>query len=252
MLNRPAIELLADADDIAAMQLSDATLSHDAIMLLGYQRTKQISRRSRLGWQSGQPDALSAEATSRRREIFDGALLEIYQEYLPLLLRLTIYGIKPKKVIDIGCGQALNDLFLHRDFKPHFTLVDIETTPDQYHHWSDAGSGYASLENAKKLLHDNGVAQTKVVTINPTKTPAAIEKLTGDLVTSLYSCGFHYPLDEYVPLFDRVIDGGGAVCVDLRNNYTNNNPESVGKLLDGRDVTILYDDTKSKRVLVRK
>jgi len=148
---------------------------------------------------NGNPAPLRAEAETQRSEIFEGALLEIYQEYLPLRDQLKALKIPPKRVIDIGCGQAINDLFLHRDFKPHFTMVDIEHTPDQYHQWSNQGSGYASLDNAKALLHANGVAKTKVVVINPRKTPEALERLTGDLITSLYSCGFHYPVDEYMP-----------------------------------------------------
>lgn len=184
MLDRPQIDRLASADEIRSLNLSDRALSSDAIVLLGFQRTKQISRKSRLAWKEGNTVPLQREALLRRRDIFEGALLEIYQEYLPLRQFLTDNDLRPSRIIDIGCGQALNDLFLHKDFEPHFTLVDIEETDDQYHAWSNHGSGYASLDDARALLHDNGVAGSKVVTINPRLAPDALIDLEGDLVTS--------------------------------------------------------------------
>lgn len=251
MLDRTQIDLLASGEEIRCLNLSDRALSHDAIVLLGFQRTKQISRKSRLAWKEGNPVPLQREALLRRRDIFEGALLEIYQEYMPLRQFLTDNDLRPSNIIDIGCGQALNDLFLHKDFEPHFTLVDIEETDDQYHAWSNQGSGYASLDDARALLHDNGVAASKVVTINPRQAPDALIGLEGDLVTSFYSCGFHYPVDTYLPLFLKVLRGGGIVCLDLRNNYVLNHPDSANQLLQAGQAYELYQDDKSRRILLR-
>ncbi len=252
MLDRLTVDTLATSEDISEMNFSDAALSHKAVMLLGFQRTKHISRKSRLSWMDGDPGPLNAEAAARRRNIFDGALLDIYQEYLPLRDHLRAYQIRPNTIVDIGCGQALNDLFLHRDYNPHFTLVDIEETPNQYHSWANEGSGYASLASATAMLRDNGVDDVNTVAINPRKEPERLNNLKADLVTSLYSCGFHYPIDEYVPLFLRTLENGGAVCLDLRNNYVKNYPDSAGQLLDAGEVTVLYEEMKAKRIIVRK
>ncbi|MFN6980040.1 MAG: hypothetical protein ACK4OP_18055, partial [Gemmobacter sp.] len=43
--------------------LTMAGITHRGLMLLGYQRTKQISRRSRLAWEAGDPAPLDAEVT---------------------------------------------------------------------------------------------------------------------------------------------------------------------------------------------
>ena len=250
-LNRETVDTLASGEDIDALKFSSATLSDDAITLLGFQRTKQISRKARKSWEAGNPVPLRQEARARREEIFDGTLLECYREYLPLRDHLLEHGFTPKTIIDIGCGQAIPDLFLQRDFKPHFTLVDIEQTTEQYHFWADSGSGYASLEDARVLLHDNGAAKTKVKTINPTKDPAAMEGLGADMVTSFYSCGFHYPVDDYADLMIQTIRAGGVVCVDLRKRYLKRHGPGLDAVMAEGRMDVLYDDARSQRVLLR-
>ena len=251
MLDRTVIDTLADPGDLDALGLSSTGMSDDAIALLGFQRTKQISKQSRKSWEAGNPVPLRQEARARRDEIFAGALLECYREYLPVRDYLSAHGITPKRVIDIGCGQALPDLFFMKDFKPFFTLVDIEQTADQYHMWADSGAGYASLEDARALLHANGAAKTKVKTINPTKTPEAMTGLGADLLFSFYSCGFHYPVDDYAELMIETIGTGGLVCLDLRKRYLRRRPETLDKVLTAGRMDVIYDDARSQRVAIR-
>lgn len=251
MLDRDTVDTLASAEDVDAMGLSHAAMSDDAIAFLGFQRTKQISKQSRKSWEAGNPVPLRQEARDRRDEIFAGAVLESYREYLPLRDYLAAQDIRPKSVIDIGCGQAIPDLFLQRDFKPRFTLIDIERTDDQYHMWADSGAGYASLADAKALLHDNGAAQTKVTTINPLKDPGALEGLAADMVVSFISCGFHYPVDDYADLMVQTIEAGGVVCLDLRRRYLRRRPEGLDRVLSAGTMDVLYDDARSHRVAIR-
>ena len=251
MHERRKVDTPATVSDAGAMGFSGAALSDDAMALLGFQRTKQISRTSRISWEAGDPMPLRQEARDRREEIFFGALVEVGREYQPLRDYLSNTAFDPKSVIDIGCGQAVPDLFLQRDFKPQFTLVDIERTAEQYHSFAASGAGYASLSSAKALLHANGAAATDVTTINPAREPAALNGLKADMVVSFYSCGFHYPVDEYADLMVQTLEAGGVVCLDLRRHYLRRRPGPLDRVLSACKIDVLYDDTRSHRVAVR-
>lgn len=246
-MRRPDIDQLAEMSDLDPLNLKFASIDDVAGALLGFQRTKLISRRSRIAWENGNTLPMTQEVKENRSDIVRGTFLEIYREYLPLRQALEAYSIK--SVCDIGCGQGINDVFLHRDFKPDFTLVDIEETESQYHLWSEAGSGYASLDAAKRLLEENGVAGGCISTINPRKAEWAQTGHEFSLVTSLYSCGFHYPVDEYLELFVDTIEAGGLVCLDVRKGYFDKRDAAAMQLLDVSDQTVVYRDRKSVRYL---
>jgi hypothetical protein len=229
--------------------LTPAGISHRGLMLLGFQRTKQISRRSRLAWEAGDPAPLDAEIRERGAAVFDGAAAEIHAEYVPIRDCLRRLGRHPARVIDIGCGQAINDAFLWRDFAPDIILVDIEETPAQYHHWAAEGSGYAALSDSVAFLVANGVPADRVAAINPLRAPERMERLAADLVTSLFSCGFHYPIGSYADLMGATIAGGGAVILDLRLRYLRRPDPALERLMAaGRMETIIRLE-KSERVI---
>ncbi|EDM70544.1 hypothetical protein RAZWK3B_05347 [Roseobacter sp. AzwK-3b] len=251
MLDRIAIdEFLTDAD-ITALGFKTRSLSDRAVALIGFQRTKTISPRSRKSYMAGDPAPLLQEVSERREAILTGALREAACEHQPVKAYLKDIGLRPKSMIDIGCGQAIPDLFFQRDYKPRFTLVDIEQTDDLYHNWAGQGSGYASLDCAKALLHDNGAAKSKVTAINPLKDPAAMEGLKADMLISFYSCGFHYPVDDYADLMVQTITDGGVVCLDLRKRYLRRRPEPLARVLDAGTMTELFEDPRSFRVVLR-
>lgn len=251
MLTRDTIDTLAAPRDLAALDMSADSLSVRAIALLGFQRTKQVSKPSRKAWLDGDPRPMEAEAKARRAEIFNGALLEAYREFIPLRDYLFAQDITPRHILDIGCGQAVPDLFLHRAYSPAFTLVDIEETPEQYHLFSASGSGYASLAEARALLVANGAAPDRVATINPRKTPHALTGQDPDMVTSFYSCGFHYPIDDYADLMVDTVADGGVVCLDLRKRYLRRGSDALTQLFEAGTRTDLFEDARSFRVVVR-
>ncbi|OOY14775.1 MULTISPECIES: class I SAM-dependent methyltransferase [unclassified Thioclava] len=230
------------------MNISGASISREAMMLMGFQRTRQISGTARKAWEAGDRGPALEEVEARNEEIFRGALAEVFTEYLPLRKALEETGRRPTHVIDIGCGQGLNDALLIKDYDCAVTLIDIEETPEQYHFWSDTGAGYASLDAAAAFLRDNGAHA--VETLNPVKQPDALEGVTGDLVTSLISCGFHYPIGDYLDLMMRVIRDGGAVVLDLRRRYMNKPDEALSTLIEAtRQTEILSYEKKARRIM---
>lgn len=250
MLDRAALDILP-TDDLETLDLSFDSLSDAAVMFMGYQRTKQVSKAARKAWDAGNTKPMAAEVAARREDIVRGTFAEIWQEYLPTRDYLQAEGITPTVVADIGSGSAINDIFLAQDFAPRFTLIDIEETDDQYHGWNRSGAGYASLDAAQALLMENGVAASDVTLINPNSAPEAVAEVTPDLATSLYSCGFHYPIDDYLDLFLRTLDNDGAVVLDIRGHYWRRKPETLSTLCDAGDVTEIYHDERSVRIGVR-
>lgn len=249
-ISRNVIDQMADLSDLDSLDLRFNSIGDQACALLAFQRTKQISRKSRLSWEAGNEEAMLTEVKTRKKDIIRGAFLEIYQEYLPT--RMALKSRKIASVCDVGCGQGINNVLLQHDFVSRFTLVDIEETDDQYHLWAENGSGYASLASAKSLLVENGTSAENIVTINPKKTPWDQSGHQFDLVTSLYSCGFHYPVDEYIELFLDTVRNGGAVCLDLRKNYLNRGSEMLSNLMTVGSAEVVYEDEKSTRYLFQK
>lgn len=249
-LDRDAINALADYADLEELAIQFESIDDVSCALLGYQRTKQISRQSRSAWEDGNRDVLLAEVKQNKDSIIRGSFLEIYQEYLPVMAELGSREIS--SVCDIGCGQGINNVFLHLDYAPSFTLVDIEHTDEQYHMWSGEGSGYASLEAAKALLLENGADPDDVTTINPTQVAWNAQDKHFNLVTSLYSCGFHYPIDDYLQLFLNTVENDGVVCLDLRRRYLKRNSDALDALKEAAQVIEVYEDARSFRWLFRK
>lgn len=249
MLDREAIQNFP-TDELDALALNSASLSEQAVALIGFQRTKQISQQSRKAWEAGDHAPMAREVRERRSEIIAGAFAEIWREYLPIRDYLRDRGLTPTHVADIGAGAAINDLFLARDHGPDFTLIDIEQSDAQYHGWAETGAGYASLDAARALLEENGVAGEAITLINPLRTPEAVGAVSPDLATSLYSCGFHYPIDGYLALFLRTVENGGAVILDLRRHYWRRKPPALETLCAAGPVTELYNDVRSIRIAV--
>lgn len=232
--------------------LDGSAFSQRGMMLIGYQRTGHVSRKARLAWEAGDPSVMEAEVAARRDQILAEVTDAIAQEHQPVRAYLLRRGLKPKHVVDIGCGAAIADALLRQDFDVKATLVDIEETPQQYHLWNESGAGYASLEEAKAFLCRNGFKAADVTTVNPRKTPGAMAKVSGDLVTSFISCGFHYPITDYVDLMLKTIAAGGTVILDLRGRYLAAPDEALSRLIAASESEVLIEMPKSKRMAFRK
>jgi hypothetical protein len=116
-----------------------------------------------------------------------------------------IYKYLPEKVgsiIDIGCGMAGIDVFLKRRY-PDAELYLLDGDGDEFAcGWNDTMKPFSSREAAEELLGLNGIKVTGWLPVNTKK------KLKADLIISLLSYGFHYPISAY--------DCEGTMLCDLR------------------------------------
>lgn len=95
------------------------------------------------------------------------------------------------RILDIGCGLAGIDVLLKQRY-PHAQLWLIDGDGDEERRgWNEKLGAFSSRAAADELLAANGVAADRWIDVNTN------EVLRADLVISLASWGFHYPLSTY-------------------------------------------------------
>ncbi len=212
------IDIVAEARKPEIRNLNVAAFSEEDMLNLILQRSEVMFDRPRSGqiiraWNAGDLGPIKAVIADMGPEIALRAAGVIHAEYQAL--KPVLAGLRPKRCADIGCGYALFDLFLARDFGTELLLIDLESNERRHFGFQAEGAAYSSLAVAQQFLVDNGVAAKDIRLLNPKTTDAAAAGPV-DLAVSFLSCGFHYPVGLYMPFFERAVSGGGAVIVDLR------------------------------------
>ena len=135
----------------------------------------------------------------------------------------TILPALPKSaraILDIGCGLAGIDVLIFHHYwlrmgsAPRVYLLDkTEITHRMTYGFSARQRFYASLNESRKLLIENGIPADRIHFVEP-------ERLDWigdiDLVLSLSSWGFHYPLATYLDYVRALLLGGGVGVTDVR------------------------------------
>ena len=153
--------------------------------------------------------------SQRTRKLFSQDMereYNIVKNYLPF---------HPKRILDIGCGVAGIDIMLHKHYitttdHPHFYLLDkSETNSKVYYGIEKEAAYYNSLSIAKQLLIVNGVMESHIHTQEVTGAPM-FPGTQFDLIISLISWGFHYPISTYLDDVYDNLSSGGTLIVDVR------------------------------------
>ena len=172
-------------------------------------------------------------------------LFLIFNKYSPI----SFY----EKILDIGCGAAGIDVFLHRHYglpdRLDFYLLDKSTIDKKvYYNYEPKGSFYNSLELARDFLCRNGLSERRIHLIEATAENTIDAPAGIDFVISLISWGFHYPVDTYLDRVYKLMRDGGHLIIDLR-------PGTGGEeLLKGkfRQIRKISDFKKTCRILAVK
>ncbi|MGC1506272.1 MAG: class I SAM-dependent methyltransferase [Sulfitobacter sp.] len=206
-------------DDDAITSLNFTALGESDMVNLILQRSEIIRDQPRFNryiklWTQGDDapmkeliDRLGIETLTRRAAAF------IYLEYQQL--RPIFDKKKPKTAADIGCGYAMFDLFLAKEFGTDLVLIDLETSENRHFGFKSEGAAYSSLSVAKKFLTDNGIPAKKIETVNPETTDVSKYKNL-DYAFSFISCGFHYPWHTYRDFFLNSVADDGRIILDIR------------------------------------
>jgi hypothetical protein len=156
----------------------------------------------------------------------------------------------PRHFVSIGPGNSLLEALLLRQWCDlgQVTLIDIEQTESHQHGFSRQGSGYASLENSRRFLAENGTPIESISLCNPLHEPLPNAKF--DLLISILSMGFHYPCDDYADYIIRDCEIGGLIVIDARKNAPDNGLRRI--LASGFAVERTHSFAKFERVLLKK
>lgn len=206
-------------DDPAIADLNVSSLDDSDMVNLILQRSEIIRDQPRYNryikaWMQGDDTPMHDLIKEMGiKELTSRAAAFIYLEYLQL--RPQFEAKTPRTAADIGCGYALFDLFLAKDFETDLYLIDLESNDARHFGFKSEGAAYSSLAQTKKLLVDNGIPGNAITTLNPEQ-----EKVTAlrhlDYAFSFISCGYHYPWSTYRDFFISSVAPDGRIIIDIR------------------------------------
>ncbi|MBL4915971.1 class I SAM-dependent methyltransferase [Szabonella alba] len=243
--------LAAEAADPAVAGLDLGVLSREDLANLVLQRSEILFDAPEPGkiiraWEAGDNGPMEREIDRLGEALARRAAGVIHAEYRAL--RPVLQSMKPTRLADIGCGYAFFDLFAARDLGVEIVLIDLESNERRHFGFQEEGAAYSSLAKARALLEANGIAPGHITTINPRDVaPETIAPV--DLAVSFLSCGFHYPVDSYLPFLDKALMPGGAAIFDLRGRTAGG---QSAKLAPFGSLSDLDSPPKARRVLLRK
>lgn len=139
--------------------------------------------------------------------------VETFKKYLPKNV---------KNIMDVGCGLGIIDIYLNRIFNnPKFFLLDKNRIDKKIKYgFSLNYESYNDLNETKNLLLNNEIKLDQINLVDVEKTININEKI--DLVISLKSMGYHYPLENYLNLFKKHCSQDAIFIFDIsKGNYNN-------------------------------
>ncbi len=155
-------------------------------------------------------------------------------------------------ILDIGCGVAGIDVLLYQHYQkknqsPDIYLLDKTEMPKMvYYGLEQNGCYYNSLALAKEMLVVNG-ADPKHIFLQEDRDDHVIDfKTEFDLVISLISWGFHYPIRTYLDQVYTLLALGGMLILDVRKGTEEEIKQKFG------NATIIFEARKYFRVVARK
>jgi len=160
----------------------------------------------------------------------------------------------PKAILDIGCGVAGIDVMLNNHYKaikssPGIYLLDKTELNDKvYYGIQKKAAYYNSLDIAKNILIDNGVEASRINMQEVSEDPKIFPGTKFDLIISLISWGFHYPVETYLDQVFDILNQGGTLIIDIRKSTGG---EELVKNKFG-SYKVIYEAQKHRRILAVK
>lgn len=174
-----------------------------------YRALRHLSRRPPLDAAIALESAWRGKAV---RRAFNRDMTGEYAEIVPHLPRRAV------AILDIGCGVGGIDVLLHRHYgTPRLYLVDrTETTGRLWYGFEEKGAFYNSFDATRRLLVKNGVPEPALRFREVGEECRLDVPESVDLVISLISWGFHYPVPVYADQVRALLRPGGRVILDVR------------------------------------
>lgn len=189
---------------------------------------------------------LGVEARIRSTAVKTAFLANITEEYASLKPHLPTNAAA---ILDIGCGIAGIDIPLYEHYagNTHIALLDrthIDQAAFEYGMGADQRF-YNSLDLAKAFLIENGVASDHITLMEAVPGFTLPAEARFDLVISLISWGYHYPVATYLDQVYDALNVNGRVILDIRKGFDG---EAMLERKFGR-LHVIYEDNKQMRCL---
>jgi SAM-dependent methyltransferase len=207
---------------------TDLTIPSQALHYILYQRTKyqtfgnlRIVRALRKLRLAPLHSTLNKwDARFRADHIRSRCVEDMQQEYA--LLRQALPPA-PQNILDIGCGIACIDVYLFRHYGEskalNFYLLDrTELSERVAYGFFARNEFYNSLAMAKTTLEANGIASDRITLLEARDDFSIALDIQLDLVISLISWGYHYPVSTYLPAVYRLMREGASLILDVRRD----------------------------------
>ena len=149
----------------------------------------------------------------------------------------------PISILDIGCGLAFESEMFQKKYNSNLFLLDgdFDNTKDKER---DVRYGnvetfkfYNKLDTLKESFDERNLKYTFV-----DATDIQLDNnIKFDLVYSIMSCGFHYPLNTYAKLIKNHTTSNSKIIIDIRNDTLNEQGcefEILDKVYSGKKNTM--------------
>jgi SAM-dependent methyltransferase len=154
-------------------------------------------------------------------------------------------------ILDIGCGVAGIDVLISNYYANKINVFLIDKTridKNVYYGFKQRGSFYNSLEIAKNLLETNGVPSDRIYIQEATDDNKITFENKFDVVISLISWGYHYPVATYLDQAYEKLKPLGILIIDTRKNT--DGEKEINNKFGNRE--IIMESEKFARILARK
>lgn len=164
-----------------------------------------------------------------------------YESFAPHLPKVTR---RPARILDIGCGMAGIDIFLYRHYfpPPLLLLADKQGVSDRivcgFQPSKEAFSHYHDFSLARQMLTENGVYPGRIVSWD--LQISDLPRSESDVVISLLSWGFHYPIADY----DPAVAPGGVIIAECRIGT-----DGEAQLAQRGACTVVHRSEKYRRIV---
>ena len=143
-------------------------------------------------------------------------------------------------ILDIGCGVGAINIFLNKFYenRPKFHLLDKNYVSNKivYGFKKSKTEGYNNLEVTKKFLEANDISLKNIYTYDADKNELKVIKY--DLVISLVSWGYHYPIETYIKYLKESSNEKTVFIFDIADEYVS--IEDVKKYFNKIDIVDEY------------
>lgn len=194
---------------------------------------------------------VSLEAQLTRKKVQNLFNIDMDNEYNEIKKYLPQ---KAESILDIGCGIPGIDVLLnhhYQNLQPKIFLLDKTEMPKKvYYSLTNRGCFYNSLPVAKKFLEINTVSKEKIFTQEATDNNEINFSGPFDLVISLISWGFHYPVPTYLDTVYSKLSQGGKLIIDVRKTPLSNPLQEIRNKF--KEVTIIKESNKHWRLVATK